>query len=73
MTEATTEKTVKKAKKAVSAKSTKKTTKVSTKKPVVEKEEKRAKINEQQDMFCREFIIDLCAKNAALKYNHTGM
>lgn len=71
MTEATTEKTVKKAKKAVSAKSTKKTTKVSTKKPVVEKEEKRPKINEQQDMFCREFIIDLCAKNAAIRAGYS--
>lgn len=71
MTEATTEKTVKKVKKAVSAKSTKKTTKVSTKKPVVEKEEKRPKINEQQDMFCREFIIDLCAKNAAIRAGYS--
>ena len=71
MTEATTEKTVKKAKRAVSAKSTKKTTKVSTKKPVVEKEGKRPKINEQQDMFCREFIIDLCAKNAAIRAGYS--
>lgn len=73
MTEADTKKTVKTTKKVVPVKATKKITKVSTKKSAVKKDVKLPKINEQQDMFCREFIIDLCAKNAAIRAGYSPL